>query len=135
MSDWRRVLRDDPLPWLLEEDAAAVRHLALHLLLDEPEDAPSVRHARDAAMRSDPIATILAAQATEGYWVKPGPGYTPKYHGTVWQVSFLDQMGADGSDPRVRAACEYVLTHTQARSGGFAYWGGGSRPDAPSDSN
>jgi hypothetical protein len=32
---------------------------------------------------------------------------------------FLDQMGADPADPGVRKACEHVLSHTQAASGGF----------------
>jgi hypothetical protein len=34
-------------------------------------------------------------------------------------VIFLDQLGADGNDPRVRAACAYVLAHSQAETGGF----------------
>lgn len=119
------------MPWLLEDDAPAVRHLALRQLLDRPEDAPEVQQARAAAMRADPIAVILAAQQPEGCWVRPGPGYTPKYRGTVWQLIFLDQLGADGADPRVRAACAYVLSHTQAATGGFASWEGGRRDDAP----
>ncbi|MBI2848907.1 MAG: nitrogen fixation protein NifH [Chloroflexi bacterium] len=113
------LLNGDPLPWLLEDDNPAVRHLTLRLLLDWlPEDA-EVRHAQAAAMGVDPIAAILAAQRSEGYWEKPGPGYSPKYRGTVWQVIFLDQLGADGSDERVRAACQYVLSRTQTEAGGF----------------
>ncbi len=131
MTAWQDRLRGDPLPWLLDADTPAVRHLALRQLLDHPADAPEVRAARAAAMQADPIAAILAAKAPEGYWVKPGPGYTPKYRGTVWQLSFLDQLGADGANRRVRSACAYVLAHTQARSGGFASWGGGARPDTP----
>jgi hypothetical protein len=131
MTGWQRVLRDDPLPWLLEEDTPAVRHVALRQLLDLPEDAPEVRAARAAAMRADPIAGILAAQQPEGFWLRPGPGYTPKYRGTVWQLIFLDQLGADGADPRVQAACEYVLAHSQSATGGFASWEGGRRDDAP----
>jgi hypothetical protein len=104
MATWQRVLAGDPLPWLLEEDTPAVRHLALRQLLDQPEDAPAVRQARAAAMRADPIAAVLAAQAPEGFWVRPGPGYNPKYRGTVWQLTFLDQLGADSTDPRVFAA-------------------------------
>lgn len=130
-TNWLRMLNGDPLPWLLDEATPAVRHLALRRLLDQPEDAPAVRQARAAAMHADPIAAILAAQQPGGFWVKPGPGYTPKYRGTVWQLSFLDQLGADGADARVQAACAYVLAHTQARTGGFAPWGGGSRPDTP----
>jgi hypothetical protein len=119
MADWRAQLHGDPLPWLLDEANAAVRHLALRDLLDRPADDPEVVDARTAATRTDPITSILAAQDPAGWWAKPGPGYSPKYTGTVWQVIFLDQLGADPGDPRVRAACEYVLAHSQAPSGGF----------------
>lgn len=119
MSDWLSLLNRDPLPWLLSEGDPAVRHAALRSILDREEDDPEVRRARSAAMAEGPIAAILAAQHPEGYWVKPGPGYSPKYTGTVWQVIFLDQLGASGDDGRVRAACEYVLSHTQTDAGGF----------------
>lgn len=131
MSDWRRLFDADPLPWLLERETPAARHLALRQLLDLPADAPDVVEAREAALRSDPIAAILAAQAPEGYWVRPGPGYSPKYRGTVWQLIILDQLGADGRDSRIQAACDYALAHTQTSLGGFGAWGGGPRPDAP----
>jgi len=120
---WIRALKGDPLPWLLETDTPAVRHLALRWLLDEPADAPRVRRARAAAMRTDPIAATLAAQHEDGHWVRPGAGYGPKYTGTVWSLMFLDQLGADGRDRRIRRACAYVLEHTQAPSGGFG-WNG-----------
>jgi hypothetical protein len=126
------MLKNDPLPWLLEEDTPAIRHLALRRLLNQPEDTLNVRQARAAAMLADPIAAILAAQHPDGFWVKPGPGYTPKYRGTVWQLMFLDQLGADGRDSRVQAACDYILSHSQAKTGGFASWEGGSREGAPS---
>ncbi|MGZ3608766.1 MAG: nitrogen fixation protein NifH [Ktedonobacteraceae bacterium] len=132
MATWINMLKDDPLPWLLEEDTPAVRHLALRQLLDQPENAPDVRHASAAAMQTDPIASILAAQHPDGFWVKPGPGYAPKYRGTVWQVIFLDQLGADGRDKRVHAACEYVLSHSQAETGGFAASGSEKVPPPPS---
>jgi hypothetical protein len=124
MATWLSALRDDPLPWLLEEGTPAVRHLTLRYLLDRPADDPEMRGAGAAAMQADPIAAILAAQHPEGYWVKPGPGYAPKYRGTVWQVIFLDQLGAAPADPRVRAACAYILDHSQATHGGFAASGG-----------
>jgi hypothetical protein len=131
MTGWLGMLKGDPLPWLLQEETPAVRHLALQQLLDQPEDAPLVQQARAAAMHTDPIASILAAQQSEGFWVKPGPGYTPKYRGTVWQLMFLDQLGADGRDPRVQVACDYLLSHTQTATGGFGAWGGGRREEAP----
>ena len=119
-SAWTARLSADPLPWLLEDDTPAIRRFALQDLLDRQLDDPDVRAARAAAMTVDPIAAILANQHPAGYWQKPGAGYGPKYLGTVWSVIFLDQLGADPGDPRVRQGCEYVLTHTQAESGGFA---------------
>jgi hypothetical protein len=120
---WTARLRGDPLPWLLDDAEPPVRHLALQALLDRPADDPEVKTARRMAMRARPIADILAAQQPPGYWGKPGPGYTAKYRGTVWQLIFLDQLGADPDDARVRAACAHVLAHGQAVSGGFAAWG------------
>jgi hypothetical protein len=123
-------LNGDPLTWLLEADTPVVRHVALRDLLDRPRDDPEAVEAQAAAMTADPIASILAAQDPEGFWEKPGPGYATKYRGTVWQLMFLDQLGADPADERVRRACAYVLAHTQASSGGFAA-SGAFRLDAP----
>ena len=106
-----------------------MRHLALRHLVDEPPDAPEVRAARRAAMRADPIAAILDAQHPDGYWQKPGPGYAKKYTGTVWSLMFLDQMGADPDDRRVRRACDYVLAHSVTTTGAFA--ASGSHVDRP----
>lgn len=129
MADWRDGLRADPLPWLLDREAPAVRHLALRQLLDRPADDPEVLEARAAAMQTDPIASILVAMDPAGWWVRPGPGYLPKYTSTVWQVVFLDQLGADGRDPRVRTACAYLLDHAQTANGGFsAVMSGTGRP-------
>jgi hypothetical protein len=125
-------MKGDPLPWLLEESSPAVRHLALRRLLDRPAHDPEVVRARQAAMAAEPIASILAAQNPEGWWVQPGGGYGPKYSGTVWSLIFLDQMGADGDDPHVRAGCEYVLAHSQASNGGFAAVGGFKARPVPS---
>ncbi len=126
--DWRKFLHDDPLPWLLEPDNPSVRYFALTDLLDQLRDDPEVAATKDAINTSFPVKNILDAMYAEGFWVKPGAGYSPKYRSTVWSVIFLDQLGADGNEPRIRAACEYVLSHTQAPNGGF---GSSSRVDAP----
>ena len=115
-------LQADPLPWLLEPDEAnpGVRYFALRDLLDRPADDPEVVAAQDAVMRTGPVPAILDAQYPEGYWVKPGPGYSPKYRSTLWSVLFLAQLGADGKDERIHRAVEYVFAHAQAENGGFA---------------
>jgi hypothetical protein len=71
-------------------------------------------------MRIGPVLAILEAQESDGYWVKPGPGYAPKYRGTLWSVLFLAQFGADGRDERICRAVDYVFDHAQAQSGGFS---------------
>ncbi len=124
------MLNGDPLPWLLETDLAnpGVRYFALRDLLDKPEDDPQVRQARAAIMASGPVPAILAAQAPEGYWVKPGNTYSPKYRGLPWQIMLLAELGADPSDERVRRGCEYLLDHSQAVTGGFSF----NQPPSPS---
>jgi len=122
---WTEQLNKDPLPWLLEEDQEnpAVRYFALTELLEKSKKDAEVRAAQKAVMRSGPVPAILEAQAAEGYWVEPGPGYLPKYRSTLWSVTFLAQLGADGGDPQVRAGCEYALEHTQTAEGGLSMTG------------
>ena len=116
---WTEVLTGDPLPWLLDPVNPAVRAASLQRLLHRPADDPDVAEARALALRSDPIAAILASQSPYGWWVKPGPGYGPAYTGTVWSLVFLDQLGADPQDEGVQRGCGYVLRWTATDTGGF----------------
>ncbi|MBP8000249.1 MAG: nitrogen fixation protein NifH [Chloroflexi bacterium] len=120
---WKTVLNGDPLPWLLEPDSEnpGVRYFALTELLARPHDAPDVMAARGAAMTGGPVPLILSHQKPDGRWSDAiGPGYYPKYTGTLWSVIFLAQLGADGRDPRVRAGCNYVLEHARSSYGGLS---------------
>ena len=76
------------LDWLLEKDAAnpGVRYWALTGLLGHSAGDPEVVSARQAVMQQGPVPAILAAQDPAGFWEKPGPGYYPKYRGTVWSM-------------------------------------------------
>jgi hypothetical protein len=120
-SKWMEKLNADPLPWLLEPDLEnpGVRYFTLLDLLDRSPEEREVLEARQSVMAHGPVPAILAAQNPEGYWVEPGPGYYPKYRGTVWQIISLAYLGADGSDSRVRAGCEYVLDQSRSHYGGF----------------
>ena len=121
-QEWLKRLNDDPMPWLLEDDAGnpGVRYLALTQLLDKPSDDAEVLDARRAVMSTRPVPIILEAQEPEGYWEEPGPGYRPKYRSIVWSVSMLAQLGADGSDPRIQKACEYLLEHAIDKNCAFS---------------
>jgi hypothetical protein len=132
MEAWVTALRADPRAWLLDRADPAVRHLALRRLEDRPPDDREVAAARRQAMRSPPIAPILDAQDPEGWWVKPGAGYAPKYTGTTWSLIFLDQLGADGEDERIRRGCAYLLDQTATSSGGLGCSGQLKGPPPPS---
>jgi hypothetical protein len=123
VAGWPDFLADDPTDWLLEDDNPSVRYHALRTLMELPEDDRQVVAARRAIMETGPVPAILTAQHPEGYWVKPGTGYSPKYQGTIWQLIFLGHLAADGSDERVARACEYVLTHSTAGNGAFSVTG------------
>ncbi len=112
----------DPLDWLLEEDPVnpGARYFALKDLLDLPETDTRVRQARKRVMLDGPVPAILAAQHPEGYWEKPGGGYSPKYRATTWSLLALAELGADGDHDQVRAGCRYVLEHSLAGNGAFA---------------
>ncbi|HEX5838096.1 MAG TPA: hypothetical protein VFY26_09700, partial [Anaerolineales bacterium] len=61
---------------------------------------------------------ILSHMEEEGYWVKAGPGYNPKYRSTVWALLVLAQLGASVSeDRRIERACRYLLDHALAEGG------------------
>lgn len=112
------------LDWLLEPDSPGVRYLALRDLVDLAENHPELVKAQALAHENGPIAGILAKLQPEGYWVKPGAGYNPKYFSTVWSIILLAQLGARCSlDARISRACGYLLDHALAEAGQFSSTG------------
>jgi hypothetical protein len=129
MGDWTAGLKGYPIDWLLEEDDPSVRYHALTGLLDKPKTDPEVVAAKRVMMTEGLIPKILALQNEAGYWGRPEDFYVrSKYKGTVWTLILLAQLGADGSDPRIRKACEFILDSSQdSESGGFSYRRSGGR--------
>jgi hypothetical protein len=116
---WKTQLQKDSLPWLLEADDPGVRYLALRDLLDLSPDDRELKSARKAAHKEGPIAEVLSHMNEEGYWVKSGPGYNPKYRSTVWSMILLAQLGAlVNEDKQIAQACKYVLDN-MAEGGQF----------------
>ena len=122
---WRDLIKNDPLPWLLEPDLEnpAVRYLALRDLESLPQDSTELIQAKARTFSGGTIANILAKQRPDGYWVKPGGGYGPKFTGSVWSLTTLAQAGADRTEPKVLRAAEYILEHTLSAVGWFSYNG------------
>jgi hypothetical protein len=116
----QNLLTSVALDWLLEKDNPGVRYLAMRDLLGYTLSDPELMIARAEAHTKGPIASILAEMADEGYWVKAGTGYSPKYHGTVWSIILLAQLGASAAqDERIKRACAYLLNHTLTTDGQF----------------
>jgi hypothetical protein len=133
-NGWLNLLNGNPLTWLLEERNPSVRYFALVDLLDRAPRDRDVMATKAAINANQPVKKILDAMNPEGYWQNPGGGYSPKYRSTVWSLIFLDQLGADEKDSRIRRGCEYTLEHSQAPNGGFGARGGFQLVQPPNSS-
>lgn len=112
---YRDKLKGDPLAWLLEPDPTnpGVRLSALRDILGKGAADPKVQAASADAMKSGPVPLILGAQEPGDSWVTA----------SEWHLSLLAELGADGQDPRVRLACEFLINKAQASSGGLSHNG------------
>lgn len=118
--NWQAQLHGESLAWLLTADDLGVRYLALRDLLDLSDDDCELFDARQKAHTEGPISQILEAMNDAGYWVEPGPGYTPKYRSTVWTMILLGQLGASVEmDARIERACRYLLENALTGHGQF----------------
>ena len=109
---WKHPLRGDSLNWLLKSEIRNIRYLALRDLCDLSADDKKLKSARRLAHREGPIAVVLDHMEEEGYWVRPGPGYNPKYRSTVWSLILLAQLGANVmEDQRIGKSCKYLVDH------------------------
>ncbi len=119
--DHQLQVYEETLEWLLGPTDPGARYLALRDLLDLPVDDPQLLDARSAAYQHGPIATILEAMQEPGYWEEAGPGYYPKYRGSVWSLVTLAQLGASAAhDERIGRACAYILDQALAPGGQFS---------------
>ncbi len=118
----RTTVFSDVADWLLDPADPGPRYLALRDLF--PPGEQELAAARREAHRHSPLAEILANMHPDGYWVKPGAGYGPKYRSGVWSLVTLAQLGAsvDG-DPRIATAAAYYLDHAVTPAGQISYNG------------
>ncbi len=112
---------DRTIDWLLEEENPSVRYFTLTKLLGKSEGDPEAVKARAAIMKKGIVPLIMGKRNADGYWGEPGKFYMDKYGGTVWQLLQLAELGADGSAPSLRKACEYCIGASQnPETGGFS---------------
>ncbi|MGA3135555.1 MAG: hypothetical protein ABSC88_06140 [Terracidiphilus sp.] len=94
------------IDWLLEEDNPPVRYLTLKHLLRKPEAAPELALAKSRLMQYKVTRGIL--KHGDRFWGDDDEAYK-KYTGKYWQVIFLGQFLADGTDPRIAAGISTIL--------------------------
>lgn len=125
MTDYLARLNGNPLPWLLEPDERepGVRYFALRWLRGKSEGDAEVAAARADVMRTGSVVRILDQQASDGRWGSDDSLYRPGWTGTGAQLGILADLGADGADPRVQAACDWALDRGQTDSGGISHDG------------
>ncbi len=100
------------LSWLLEENEPALRYLALRDLRAAQASPEVPAESRRQAHQVGKIPAILAKMDPEGFWAKPGAGYSPKYQSSVWALILLAQLGArKEEDARIETAMEYYRQH------------------------
>ncbi len=122
MNSWKSFLQADLTSWLLESNNPSVRYFTLRDLVGKSDKNSEVRQAKQDIMTTGVVPAIVAKQHKNGYWEQPERFYTAKYKGTVWQLMILAELGADGTDDRIRNGCEFLLSVSQdLESGGFAY--------------
>ncbi len=118
MPDWRKSLRGNPLPWLLEAENPSARYWTLVDILDRPAGDPEVRAARAAVSKQPLVKALFARQHPEGYW---GEDETKPHtaEGAVTVLALLHLLGVP-PDARTAAGGDSLLRFSQHASGGFS---------------
>ncbi|MFQ5907896.1 MAG: hypothetical protein ACE5JE_03580 [Thermoplasmata archaeon] len=94
------------LGWLLASEDPSIRYLTLTHVLDEAEDHPRVREAREGILKGPRVRALFAGQEEDG-----GFGVHPyqKWKGAHWRLVSLVELGVPPGEPRALAATAQVL--------------------------
>lgn len=106
---------DATLEWLLQPDNPAVAVITRRILVGQADD-PATRALWSRRNEYEPVATILKAMHEDGSWDTPSRDYQ-KYGGSLWQLVFLGELWADGTDEPVQRAAEYAFSRQEPDGG------------------
>lgn len=130
MNNFKSLLKDNSISWLLENDNPSVKYYTLRDILEKPGEDLQLRKVRQEIAEIGPVPAIMAKQKEEGYWETPERFYSAHYKGTVWQLLILAELGADITDAKIKKACDFILNISQdLQSGGFAYSAANAKKD------
>lgn len=112
---WRSLMTIDLIQWLLESDEPWTRYRTLLDLLDQPEDKPEVKAARQAMLEHPRVQSLV----TE---LKEWPGYPLKRHNDakhpLHKLAVLADFGLRATDPAMPWIVKKVMAH-QSPEGAF----------------
>jgi hypothetical protein len=111
----RKLMKTDPMHWLLESDEPWTRYRTLVDLLDRPEDDPEVQAARAEMLAHPQVHALIAATATWGD--RPLKRHNDAGH-PIYNFSTLADFGLRAGDPGLEAGIQAVLAH-QSPEGAF----------------
>jgi hypothetical protein len=119
MINWKTILQESPIDWLLEKENPSARYFTLRDILDKKENNSETIEAKQAIPQSPIVRRILQKQTPNGNWQDPTSPYHPKYKSTYWQIMLLAQLGTDKTNTHIQKACEYAF-NLQQPDGGFS---------------
>jgi hypothetical protein len=103
----------DLILWLLQAKTPSIRNITLRKLLGRPEEVPDLETGHHATKAAGPVHEILSHQTESGCWSGERSYYTPKYTSTHWSMLLLTELGADGSNPRMKKGAAFMLAAPQ----------------------
>ncbi len=95
------------IEWLLAEDNPPVHYLTLTRLLEQPSGSDEVRRTKARLMDYEPTQRIL--KRAKGFLDDDHDRAYRKYTGKYWQLIFLGQFLADGTDRRIAAMVKSTI--------------------------
>jgi hypothetical protein len=101
------------LQWLLLARTPSIQNLTLRQLLGRPEEDYDLKTVQQAMKAAGTVPEILSHQTEAGCWSSERSYYTPKYTSTHWNMLLLTELGADGSDPRMKKGAAFMLEATR----------------------
>jgi hypothetical protein len=117
MEKWQKLLKGDPLPWLLEPENPSVRYWTLTNILGLPASDPGVQETRAAIAQQPLVKELFALQHPEGHWGDQTKPHTAS--GAVAALSLLYMLGVLPNE-HTAAGCDSFLKFCQHESGGFS---------------
>ena len=118
MEEPHNLVRQNSLPWLLEDANPSVRYWTLVDILDRPKNDQDVMKTLSEIAELPLVKELFGLQHQDGHWGDDeSKAYTAR--GTVGVLMHLFALGV-APDDRIAAGCDSLLRNAQNESGGIS---------------